>query len=119
ESEGVTVLVVVLRPCMLPPSLSRFQALNAPSRPLSKLSGYQREELWVKVANAIVDALQEKQPTTPPLVVEALKEEHQVAPPPAAKLVAPPPGKNTAKNNISDTTSSNSTHYPNEPSCGY
>lgn len=56
ESEGVKILPVILRPCILPESLSQFQAINSPSRPLSKMKGYEREELWVKVANAIAEA---------------------------------------------------------------
>jgi hypothetical protein len=57
RDEGVAILPVILRPCMLPKSLSQFQAVNSPSTPLTKMKGYQREELWVNVAKAIVDAL--------------------------------------------------------------
>ena len=57
EAEGLTILPVVLRPCTLPKSLSQFQAINSPSSPLVKMKGYEREELWVKLANSIMDAL--------------------------------------------------------------
>jgi len=57
EAKGMTILPVILRPCTLPPSLSRLQAINSPSKPLSRMKGYEREELWDKVANATVDAI--------------------------------------------------------------
>ena len=60
EKEGLKILPVILRPCLLPESLSRFQAINPPSLPVAKMKGYQREELWVKVGNAIVEAMKSK-----------------------------------------------------------
>lgn len=57
ECEGVKILPVILRPCTLPHSLSQFQAVNSPSRPLSKMSKSQREEIWVKVANTLLEAM--------------------------------------------------------------
>ena len=58
EAEGVTILPVILRPSgELPKGLSHFQAINSPSRTLSRMKGYEREELWVKVANATADAM--------------------------------------------------------------
>ena len=57
EKEGVTILPVILRPCSLPESISRFQAFNSASMPVAKMKGYQREDLWVKVANAIVSTI--------------------------------------------------------------
>ena len=90
-SEGVTVLIVILRPCNLPDSLSRFQAVNSPSRSVSELKGPQRERLWVKVANAIDDAVKEKPPAPPPLVDDAVKEERPVALPPIVDTVKEEP----------------------------
>lgn len=55
ESEGLKILPVILRPCILPKNLSQFQTINSPMRPLSRMKGYEREEIWVKVANAIVE----------------------------------------------------------------
>ncbi len=63
EKKGVTILPVILRPCSLPESLSRFQAVNNPSMPVAKMKGYQREELWVKVTSAIVDAMSSQKST--------------------------------------------------------
>lgn len=74
EAKGVTILPVILRPCTLPPSLSCFQAINSPSKPLSKMKGYEREELWDKVANATVSAVI---PKTPEEYEKELKEAMQ------------------------------------------
>ncbi len=62
EAKGVKILPIILRPCTLPKSLSQFQAINNPSKPLSKMKGYEREDLWVKVVNAIVDAMNAQTP---------------------------------------------------------
>src|SRR5258708_1046700 len=39
EKEGGTILPVILRPCTLPESLSRFQSANNPSMPVAKMKG--------------------------------------------------------------------------------
>jgi TIR domain len=58
ETEGVIILPVVLRPCpLLPPNLSCFQAINSPSKPLSMMEVWKREEIWAKVANETRDAI--------------------------------------------------------------
>lgn len=57
EAEGVKILPVILRPCTLPKSLSQFQAINNPSRPVSMMKGYEKEDLWVKVASVIAEAM--------------------------------------------------------------
>ncbi len=57
EDEGVTILPVILRPCDIPKSLSRFQAINDLSRTVSMMKGYEREKLWVKVAKETEDAM--------------------------------------------------------------
>lgn len=49
ESEGVKILPVILRPCTLPDNLLRLKAMNNPAKPLSKMKGYEREELWVEL----------------------------------------------------------------------
>jgi len=52
--EGTTILPIILSPCAFEyTELSCFQAVNSPSKPLAKLKGYQRDELWVKVVNEI------------------------------------------------------------------
>jgi hypothetical protein len=57
EGEGVKILPVILRPCILHKNLSRFRAINSPSRPLSAMEEYEREEIWVKVVEAITEAM--------------------------------------------------------------
>lgn len=58
ELEGTIILSVILRPCAFANTiLSQFQAVNAPSNPLSKMKPGQRDEVWSKVAELVRDAL--------------------------------------------------------------
>ncbi len=58
ETRGTVILSVILSPCGFDFSaLSQFQAANNPSKPLTKLSSHQKEELWNKVAKIIRDAI--------------------------------------------------------------
>jgi len=76
EAEGGTILPVILRPCgELPKSLSRFQAINSPSRTVSRMKGYEREELWVKVAKATADAMSSETSMEKKIHKEALLNE--------------------------------------------
>jgi len=61
EEDGITVLPVLLSPCGFDDheKLSRYQAVNRPLIPLSKMSRHQKEDLWNKVAKTI------KNPTNP------------------------------------------------------
>jgi len=63
QAEGVVILPVVLRPCIVPRSLLPFQMVNSPANPLAKMKGYEREEIWVKV----ITALRENPDTSPSL----------------------------------------------------
>ncbi|HLO29197.1 MAG TPA: toll/interleukin-1 receptor domain-containing protein, partial [Anaerolineales bacterium] len=58
--EGVVVIPIILSPSLFPGtiSLSQFQAINAPSKPLSKLDWNEQEEVLVKVAQATIDAIE-------------------------------------------------------------
>jgi toxoflavin biosynthesis protein ToxD len=57
KAEGTLILPVILGPCAFEDTeLKEFQAVNSPSEPLSKMTAYQRESLWTKVANIIRDA---------------------------------------------------------------
>jgi len=60
ESDGATVLPVILSPSRFTkhPTLSRFQAINPPSRPLSAMNHHDQEELLVKVANTVEFAVE-------------------------------------------------------------
>jgi hypothetical protein len=57
--EGVMILPVILSPCRFEktPGLSQFQAVNSPRRSLISLDRAKREEIFVKIADAIEGAL--------------------------------------------------------------
>jgi hypothetical protein len=59
DAEGVRILPVILKPCAFAdlPSLSRFQAVNDPRRPLISLPEAEQEELWYQLAIAARSAL--------------------------------------------------------------
>jgi nucleotide-binding universal stress UspA family protein len=59
EEEGATILPVIISPCRFTrmESLSRFQAVNNPAKPLVKMRQAGREEVLDQVAQAVEDAL--------------------------------------------------------------
>ncbi len=58
EGEGMVILLLILKHCLLQrTALSRFQAVNAPDKPLKALSKIKQEALWVELANKIIDAV--------------------------------------------------------------
>lgn len=65
SSGGTTILSVILSPSrfQLMPELSRYQAVNSPNRPLSKLPVAEKEAVWVKVADAVEAVLEERDVT--------------------------------------------------------
>lgn len=60
EEKGKLILPVILKPCRFvrDPNLSKFQAINNPSTPLSKLDENGREEIYVEITNYIDDLIQ-------------------------------------------------------------
>jgi hypothetical protein len=55
EEEGVTILPVILGPCFFQRTdLARFQPVNDPSIPLSKMNQHEKDEVWNKVIKAIL-----------------------------------------------------------------
>jgi hypothetical protein len=58
ENDGLVVLPVIISPCMMD-SLSKFQAVNPPSKPLVDLGQGDRDRVWVKLLEAITAALNE------------------------------------------------------------
>jgi hypothetical protein len=58
EHEGTVILPVVISPCVIG-SLSEFQAVNSPSKPLVDLGRGDRDRVWVKLIEAITAALNE------------------------------------------------------------
>jgi len=61
EKKGVLILPVIVSPCrfLRTPSLSVFQAINNPSRPLARLKEWERDEIFVQITERIESALQE------------------------------------------------------------
>jgi hypothetical protein len=58
ESEGVTILPVLLKPCLYQRTpLVKFQFVNKPLVPLEKMRSVEREETWMRVVEAITAAL--------------------------------------------------------------
>jgi hypothetical protein len=54
ESRGTVIIPLIVAPSLFGQSmLSRFQAVNPPEVPLSKLNSYKRDEILVKVATSI------------------------------------------------------------------
>ncbi|NIA13347.1 MAG: TIR domain-containing protein [Nitrospiraceae bacterium] len=55
KSEGLTILSVIVSPCRFAqtPMLPEFQAVNAPSRPLTAMSKAEQEQVFVDVTIAI------------------------------------------------------------------
>ena len=56
KQEGLTVVPVVLRPCLLG-ELSEYQSVNALNKPLVDLTQGDRDRMWIKVTEAITTAL--------------------------------------------------------------
>jgi hypothetical protein len=56
NSGKMTILCVILRPCLFKETdLAEFQTINPPSKPLSIMSGSERDQVWIKVAECIKD----------------------------------------------------------------
>jgi TIR domain len=56
EEEGITILPVILGPCSFKHTgLARFQSVNDPSKPLSAMNKHERDEVWNKVVDIILD----------------------------------------------------------------
>lgn len=55
STRGIKILYLILSPCYLQavPSLTRFQAINSPSRPLNKLPDGDKEDYYVKLVECI------------------------------------------------------------------
>lgn len=62
EEDGATILPVIISPCGFRrmESLSRFQAVNDPEKPLVQLRRGNREKVLDQVAGAVADALKRK-----------------------------------------------------------
>lgn len=60
QDEGVTIVPVILKPCAFNANkeISQFQSVNAPSNPLISLAEAERENIWVKVAETVSEAIE-------------------------------------------------------------
>ena len=59
EEKGKRIIPIIVKPCRFTstPTLSKFQSLNDPKNPLSKLNENDREEIYVKLADLVDDNL--------------------------------------------------------------
>jgi len=62
EEEGAVILIVILKPCLFEDfsDLNQFQAMNPPSRPISKMDVNEREELYVNLVRQTKRILMKK-----------------------------------------------------------
>lgn len=63
ELGGTKVLSIIVRPCTfeLNKKLSQFQAVNTPSKPLSGMSPFNQEEVFVKLVYDVLDVIQDNE----------------------------------------------------------
>lgn len=64
KNDGLHIICVLIGPSRFEsiPDLSKFQAINPPSRSILSISSAEREKVWVKVANAVDAAFQNRDP---------------------------------------------------------
>lgn len=62
EEEGAVILIVILKPCLFEEfsDLNQFQAVNPPSKPISKMDMNDREELYVNLVRQTKRVLEKK-----------------------------------------------------------
>jgi len=74
--EGAVILLVVVGHCRFKQteSLSKFQAVNNPSRPLSILPVAEREGIWFQVSENVEAALLDREETNEQRILEALEK---------------------------------------------
>ncbi len=55
ESKGTIIIPIIIKPCrfLREPTLSQFQSVNNPLNPLCKISEFEQEEIYEKVAQRI------------------------------------------------------------------
>jgi hypothetical protein len=62
EQEGAVILIVIIKPCLFEEfeELNKFQTLNPPSRPVTKMEYDEKEELFVNLVRQTKRILDEK-----------------------------------------------------------
>ena len=60
QARGLVVMPVIVSPCPFAktPSLAQFQAVNPKLKPLLQMTKVEREELWMRLTDAIEEALE-------------------------------------------------------------
>jgi TIR domain len=57
---GAIILPVILSPCVFEDTpLQQYQAINSPSKPLSKMKGSERDEVWVTLVRTVMKLVKE------------------------------------------------------------
>lgn len=61
EKEGTVILTVILKPCLFEDftELNKYQALNPPNKPVSKMDENEKEELYVNLVRQTKRVLNE------------------------------------------------------------
>lgn len=59
ETEGATILSVIIKPCTYAhaENISKYQSINAPDKPLAKMSSARRDEVLSKLTERILEVL--------------------------------------------------------------
>lgn len=59
ETKGLTILTLIAQPCLFSEysEINKYQAVNTPNHPLSKMDRTEQEELFMKLALRIKDLL--------------------------------------------------------------
>lgn len=62
QEDGATILPLILKPSLYTsyPNLKEYQSVNDPSKPLSKLSEAEQDEVLVSLAQRIMELMEEK-----------------------------------------------------------
>lgn len=58
EARGARILPIIVTPCLFRhTTLSRFQAINDPAKPLSGMTQHEQDLVWERVSEAVLDTL--------------------------------------------------------------
>jgi hypothetical protein len=66
EERGVVIVPVILTPCSFPRSvLKKYQTINEPSKPLSLMPEAERDVIWNRLVERVLEALEAQQARPP------------------------------------------------------
>lgn len=62
EEDGAVILIVIVKPCLFEgfPKLNQYQAMNPPSKPISRMDYDEKEELFVNLVRQTKQVLEDK-----------------------------------------------------------